>query len=640
MCRARFATRRPATAMLAVAAVTLLCSCGAGDMAVAPSPPPARVPDQLVGPTAGGGFVVPTQQLIHPAGQSIEFHGRPLDLALSPDRHTVYVKCDAQLLILDADHWSVRQSLPYPPKLGGSMHGIAASHDGKHVYVTAAQSVLLEASVGDDGKVSWGRQITFARDSYPCGVAVMPGHRRAAVCLSMKNQVVMVDLDAGKVAGEPVAVGVAPYDVAVSPDGARAYVSNWGGRRAREGDTTADSAGTAVVVDDRGVANTGNVGVIDLATGKQVAQIKTGLHPADLELTADGHTLYVANANSDTVSVIDVATAKSRQISLRPDEKLSFGSMSNALAVSGEKVFVANGGNNAVAVVDAAAGTVDGFVPAGWYPSAVVTDGKYIFTANVKGVGSRDPAEKGKWRSRSFRGSITKSDVPLAETLSKYTQQVKADALVPQALAAWEKAQSGAKPLPVPRHVGEPSVFQHVVYVIKENRTYDQVLGDLPRGNSDSSLCVFGRDVTPNHHALAEQFVLLDNYYCNGVISSDGHAWATECVAVDFLEKSIGVSSRSYPVWGNDPLAFSPAGFLWDNALLHGLSFRNYGEMSRSEPKPAGGSRTAILRDYLDKTGKYTFAHDMPIVPLRRVSCPDSPGWNLRIADQIRERHL
>src|SRR5581483_1539235 len=156
--------------------------------------------------------------------------------------------------------------------------------------------------------------------------------------------------------------------------------------------------------------------------------------------------------------------------------------------------------------------------------------------------------------------------------LAAYTKQVIDDAMVPQALNAFERAQANQPAAPLPARAGEPSLFKHVIYIIKENRTYDQVLGDIGRGNSDPALCIYGRDVTPNQHALAEQFVLLDNYYCNGALSPDGHHWATEGYAVDFLEKSFGAWVRSYASTGDDPLAYADSGFIWDDALAHGLT--------------------------------------------------------------------
>jgi phospholipase C len=212
---------------------------------------------------------------------------------------------------------------------------------------------------------------------------------------------------------------------------------------------------------------------------------------------------------------------------------------------------------------------------------------------------------------------------------------VREDALVPQTLAAWEKAQSGVKPTPVPKRVGEPSVFEHVVYIVKENRTYDQIFGDMPKGNNDPTLCTFGREVTPNHHAIAEQFVLLDNFYCNGVNSADGHAWVTEGLANDYLEKSFGGFARSYPFPGDDANAFSSAGFIWDNVLLHGLSFRNYGEMSVTR-RPSGTTWKDIYDDWKSQANKIELKHDIAIETLRKYSCPTSPGWNMTITDQRR----
>jgi YVTN family beta-propeller protein len=589
-----------------------------------------------VGPGAKG-TIVPTQQLIRPAGKSIEFKGRPVDLALSPDGKTLYVKSNKQLLAIDAAGWTLRQELALPPNTGASMHGIAVSADGRHVYVTASGSNLPEAHVAANGMLAWDRPIKLSKqESYPCGVALLGlGRDRAVVCLSMANSVAVVDLESAKVTAE-IPVGVAPYDVALAADGKTAFVSNWGGRRARTGDKTADSAGTETVVDDRGTASTGTVGVIDLVAAKQVAEIPVGLHPADVELSTDGKTLYVANANSDTINLIDTATRSVRDtIPVRPDDQLPFGSASNAVALTGEKVFVANGGNNAVGVVDLASKHVDGFLPAGWYPGGVVTDGKYLYIANVKGVGSRDPAAAGKWNSHSYRGSITKVAIPDATTLAGFTRQVNEDARVPQTLRAMEKSQQQAAKVPVPEKVGQPGVFEHVLYIIKENRTYDQLFGDLPRGNNDSALCIFGRETTPNHHALAEQFVQLDNFYCNGICSADGHAWATEGLVVDYLEKSFGAWSRSYPFPGDDALAIAPTGFIWDNALLRGLSFRNYGEMTITRPEPIS-TWAEIQQDYKTGAGKIRLHEKTAVDTLRRYSCPDSPGWNLRVSDQRR----
>ncbi|HRT07866.1 MAG TPA: bifunctional YncE family protein/alkaline phosphatase family protein [Candidatus Paceibacterota bacterium] len=600
------------------------------------------------GPRPGGGHLAPTHQVLRPAGRTVQFGGRPVDLALAPDGRTVYVKDNRGLVILDAASWQVKQELKFSAG-GSSAHGLVVSRDGARILASTAQNLVWELKVAPDGKVEPARKLTVAGPggqgaSNPCGLAFAPGEKRAFVCLSRNNTLAVLDLESGKVIQE-IPVGVAPYDVVLFAAGKRAFVSNWGGRRPKPGERAAPSAGTDTLVDERGVAASGTVSVVDLEAGIELSQVPTGLHPCDLELSPDQQRLFVANANSDSVTVIEVSSLKvAETIAVRPDEGLAFGSAPNALSVSGDgtRLFVANGGNNAVAVIGLAAGPaqtsrLEGFIPTAWFPGAVLNHGAHLYIANVKGFGSRNPQPDRKgWNSHWHLGTVSKVEIPDGSTLAAYTRQVKEDARVPQMLRAWETLRRGGKPVPVPSRPGEASVFEHVVYIIKENRTYDQVLGDLPQGNGDASLCLFGREVTPNHHALAEQFVLLDNYYCNGVCSADGHAWAMEGYATDYLEKSFGGWTRSYPFSGDDPLSFAPSGFIWDHVLLHGLSFRNYGEMSRTTPRPSNATFLDIYQDYRDKTGKITFQHEVFIENLRRYSCPDAPGWQMRIPDAIR----
>ena len=501
---------------------------------------PASVPQQ-VGPRPEGSHFVATGQLLRPAGESLQFGGRPVDIALSPDKRTLYVKDNRGIVVVDVETWKVRQEL----------------------------------LVGRDGR--------------------------------------------------------------------RAYVSNWGGRHPMSGEKTATTSGTPAVVDARGVAASGTVSVIDLQAKTVIAEIEVGLQSSGIALDEAHSRLYVANANSDTVGVIDTSTLRVVEtISVRPDASLPFGSMPNALALTpdGNTLFVANGGNNAVAVVRIDRlrnrSRVEGFIPAGWYPGAVVTDGKRLFVANIKGVGSRNPQPEQKgWNVYRFLGTVQRVAMPNRQQLAQYSRRVSQDARVPQILRAWERAQSGKKPVPVPEKVGEPSVFEHVVYIITENRTYDQVFGAIGKGASEPSLCIFGREVTPNHHALAEQFVLLDNYYCNGVNSADGHAWSTEGNVTAYTERSFGGWTRSYP-FGDDPLAYSSTGFIWDHVLAAGLSFRNYGEMDYAEPIPADASFPDIYQDFVKGTRRIRFTQNIGIENLRRYSCREYPGWNMRIPDVLR----
>ena len=605
-------------------------------------------PVKHVGPLAGGGHLTSTHQLIRPAGQSVEFGGRPVDLVMSPDGRSLYVKDNRGLVVIDAATWQIRQELKFSAG-GSSVHGIVVTRDGARLFATTSQDILWEIKTTSGGKVELGRKLSLPGpdgkgNSAPGGLVLSADEKTAYVCLSRNNNLGILDLESGKLLRQ-IPVGVAPYDVVLFANGRRAFVSNWGGRHPRQGEKTAKSSGTDTLVDERGVAASGTVSVVDLETGAELMQIVTGLHPSDLELSADQRTLYVVNANSDTVSVIDVASQRVIEtIPVRPDPNLPFGSAPNALSLSqdGRTLFVANGGNNAVAVIALAQSPggksqLEGFIPTAWYPGGLINDGKHLYIANIKGFGSRNPQpDKKGWNSHNHLGTVGKVEIPGASALQSLTSHVKEDTRVPQMLRARDKSLSKRKPVPVPARLGEPSVFDHVVYIIKENRTYDQVFGDLPQGNGDPSLCMFGREVTPNHHALAEQFVLLDNYYCNGVLSADGHAWAMEGYATDYLEKSFGGFTRSYPFAGDDPISYASSGFIWDHVLLQGLSFRNYGEMSKSTPRPSNATFLDIFNDHQSKAGKISFEHDIQIETLRRYSCPDSPGWNMRIPDAIR----
>jgi YVTN family beta-propeller protein len=600
-----------------------------------------------VGPMADGTTLVPTGQTIRPAGEAVQVGGRPVDLALSPDGKTLYAKDDRGLVVVDTVAWKLRQELKFQAG-GGSMHGLAVSRDGSRVYATTAQNLLAEAVVSSDGTLSWARKIALPgpngeADSHGCGIALSPDGKRAYVCLSRNNSLGIVDLAAGRLERQ-IPVGIAPFDVALSPDGGTAYVSDWGGRHPHAGEPTAKSSGTDTVVDARGVAASGCVSIVDLTQGVETAQMETGLHPSDIELSADGNRLYIANANSDTISVLATDTRRIIEtIPVRPNPALPFGSAPNALALShdGKTLYVANGGNNALAVIALGDGKqrkshIEGFIPVGWYPGSVVTDGTRLFVGDVKGLGSRRRQGQHKgWSVFWYQGTLDRIPIPSSSELRAYTAQVRSGGHIPQILQARQQAARSKSPVPVPERVGEPSVFSHLVYVIKENRTYDQIFGDMAQGNSDPSLVLYGRDVTPNHHALAEQFVLLDNFYCNGVLSADGHSWATEGNVTDHLEKSFGGFTRSY-TFGDDPLTYSSSGFVWDAALAHGHSFRNYGEMDYAEPVPRGADFTTIWKDFQAQTGKITFTQNIGIANLRRYSSRDYPGWNLSIPDVLR----
>src|ERR1700722_1569379 len=597
---------------------------------------------QQVGPLTNGAQWLPSRQILRVAGQRLQFSGRPVDLALSPDGRTVFVKNMKNLLVVDAASWRLSQTLDYPGS-GASMHGIAVRHDGSHVYVTGSGNELYDWQVASNSLVSFSRTIALPKDSDPCGLAISADDTKAYVCLSIKNTLAVVDLAAGAVR-QQIPVGIAPWTVALSPDGNTAYVSDWGGRFPVRGDLTATSAGTAVVVDARGVASSGVVSFVNLASGVESAQVATGLHPSDLALSHGGNTLFVANANSDTVTIIDTHTKTVLETLLvRPDPTLPFGSEPDGLALSSDEktLFVASAGNNAVAVVRLASARhanslVQGFFSTDWYPGAVVVDKSFAYVANVKGLGSRDAQPTAaSYQGSAFLGTVNRIPIPSGAALRKDTSQVIENGRIRQIKQAYELARVGEAPAPVPTRLGEPSVFKHVLYILKENKTYDQMFGDMPQGNGDAHLCIYPERITPNHHALARQYVLLDNYYCNGVISADGHSWSTEGNTTDHLEKSFGGFVRSY-TFGDDPLTYSSSGFLWDKVLAAGLTFRNYGEMDYAEPVPKSAGFKEIYADYLSGAGKISFTHSVGIANLQRHTMPDYPGWNLKIPDQVR----
>jgi len=600
------------------------------------------VPDIVVGQLPDGQQSLPSKQILRAAGRQIQFAGRPVDLVLAPNGNTVYIKNLNNLLVVNAATWQLLQTLAFPASGGASMHGIAVSPDGSHVYATGAGNELFDWTVASNGIVSFSRTIALPGGSDPCGLAISADGTKAFVCLSIANKLAVVNLASGSTT-QQITVGIAPWDVVLSPDGNTAYVSDWGGRFPTGGDLTAPSAGTPVVIDSRGVASSGAVSVVNLLTGLETVKIQAGLHPCDVELSSDGNTLYVANANSDTVTIIDTPTRTVREtVLVRPDPSFPYGSASTGLALSkdGGRLFVTSAGNNALALVELpnaqhTNSLLRGFLPTDWYPGAVVADSNFAYVVNVKGLGTRlgQPATT-SWQIGAFLGTANKIPAPDSEALAKYTAQVFEDGRVPQIKATQMLLRAGQPPVPVPARVGEPSVFQHVVYILKENKTYDQMFGDLPQGNGDPNLCIYPRFVSPNHHALAEQYVLLDNFYCNGVNSADGHSWSTEANVTDHLEKSFGGFSRSY-TFGDDPLTYSSTGFIWNNVLQHGLTFRNYGEFDYASTSPAA-TWAQIYQDYTNHTGAIRYVQNIGVASLRPYSSTNVPGWNLDIPDVVR----
>jgi YVTN family beta-propeller protein len=490
--------------------------------------------------------------------------------------------------------------------------------------------------------------------AHPAGMALRDG-KELWVTSTRGNSVQRLDATTGKML-QVIQVGVAPFTVMFAGD--KAYVSNWGGDHPDKDDPKSPSSKTPVKIDPKtGVANHGSVSVLRVVEGKwkQVKTITVGLHPSGMTVNKTGRLLFVANATSDTVSVIDTGTDQVVEtISCKPEARLPFGSGCDAVTLSpdGGTLYVANGSNNCLAVVElggAVGGKINGdssmlrgLIPTGWYPGAVRTsaDGNKLYVANIKGHGSlAGPGKKDKDKnSHQHLGSVSIIDVPDARQLAKYTEQVNANNRLAYSIAGLDKPRPDAKPVPVPARHGEPSVFEHVIYIIKENRTYDQVFGDIKEGNGKPELVMFGEKVTPNLHALARQFTLFDNFYCSGVLSADGHTWCNEAYVTDYLERSFGGFTRSYPYEGSDALAFAPFGFLWDNALLHKKTFRNYGEYCKTTYAPAKATWSDTYSDFKNGTQKVKITVKPNVATLEKYSHPGYPGFPLRTPDVYRTR--
>ncbi|MDI9639411.1 bifunctional YncE family protein/alkaline phosphatase family protein [Kamptonema cortianum] len=593
-----------------------------------------------VGPS-NGYAVTSTGQIVRGAGERVSFAGRPVDSVASTDGKYVYVKDYNRFRVIDVAGWKEVGSAELPG--GSSLYGIAVSPSKPEVYVTNSKKSLHVYDVSDSAKPRLSKSIELPgidgrENSFPCGIALLDEGKRALVCLSLNNSVATVELESGVVESE-IAVGVAPYCVVFSEKFGLAIVSEQGGPRPDEDADTAPSGGTDVEVDDRGVAESGTVALVNLESGEVSKRVVTGLQPSEIALSPDQSLAYVCNSNADTVSILDIEEASVKStIEVKPDPQMPFGSMPNSVAVSGDnkRLYVANAGNNAVAVIDIGSQKPVGFIPTDWFPSDVLLLGNRLVITNNKGRGARaDDAKPGAALNvHGKNGTLLKVRLPNSRQLGEYTRRVKSDSLVPQTLAALERSTNSlAKPVPIPAKLGEPSVFKHVIYVIKENRTYDQLFGDMPEGNGEPSLNIFGENVVPNQRALARQFVLLDNYYCNGVLSADGHSWATEGNVTPYLNRAFGGFTRSY-TFGDDPITYSASGFIWDGVLAAGLSFRNYGEMDYAEPDPPMSGKELWQKYVAGEDLK--FSQNIGITNLRRYSCREYPGWNMNIPDQLR----
>ncbi len=644
-------------------------------------------PADLVGRWRDDVIVTPVNQLLTPFGQSIDLPGmRPQALALSPDGNVLVAAGKTNdIVVLDPVTGAVRErvglpdeGLNEPPTAQASANilkpdkkgqvsytGLIFSSDGRRLFMSNVNGSIKVFNVSETGQVTPSHTLALPeaaaprrKAEIPSGLALSADNTKLYVCGNLSNRLIELDVQSGKVL-RTMDVGVAPYDVRIVAS--RAIVSNWGGRRPGPNDAKGPAGrGTEVRVDDRDIASEGSVSIIDLTSGQVTAEIVTGLHASALAISPDQEFAVCANAGSDHLSIIDIEEQKIVDtIWMKANPAELFGASPNALAFApdGETLYVCNGSQNAVALVnfepeDKGDSKMIGQIPVGWFPGALAFDAqrKQLLVANIKGL-PKTPKKQADgqegFNSHHYTGSLSICPLPESdELLAKLSERVAKNMRRPAIAATALPPREGAQPKAIPERIGEPSLIKHVVYILKENRTYDQVFGALPQGRGKPELCIFGAEITPNQHKMVKEFVLLDNTYCSGILSADGHQWSTTAFSTDYMEKSFAGFPRSYPDGMGedeaDALAYSPAGFLWDNALKHQKTIRNYGEFMKPkvryrDPKKKGNpDYMSCYRTWKGISQEVIFACEPAVETLRPFSPADYVGWDMSVPDQYR----
>ena len=558
----------------------------------------------LPGLQRDGSVLLPNQWSLRPVGKQIVVGDFPIQVALHPDGvyaavlHSGWGQHEVRIL-------DVKSGQPVSQvALEESFYGLAWSPDGKKLYASGAGAEVIHAFDFQAGYLSARREFPLrpvGQQGVPSGLATSADGRSLYIAESWGQRVEKISATDGAFLWQRT-LGVAEGTATTDHEGARVKAAS---------DAAAPFPYTCLPDEKHGRVYVSlwaqsTVLVLDAQTGIDVARWSVGSHPCEMVLGGDGR-LYVAESNLNSVSVIDTASGRITETltaSLYPNSPP--GSMPNSLALSpdGELLFVANANNNNVAVFDieiVGKARSLGFIPVGWFPTSVrvTRDGKSLVVANGKGFtsaanprgpfpGTSAPRNLQEYIGGLFAGSISLIDLPVEKNRA-------------QQFGQWSKTAFSCSPLdasaavrglrerptgnPIPAKVGDPSPIKNVIYIVRENRTYDQVFGDIAEGNGDLSLCLFPARVTPNAHALAHEFVLLDNFYADGEVSADGHEWTMGAQATDFVEKmwpfSYGHNANkkyNYPSEGHYPVAFPANGYLWNRAAEAGVTYRSYGE--------------------------------------------------------------
>ena len=528
---------------------------------------------------------LPNGWSLTPVGRSFPLGDLPLNMAVSKSKKLLAVTNNGQsvqsIQLIDPDTETVLDNVIIPK----SWYGLQFSANEKKLYAAGGNdNWILEYAIENKKLIlkdsiilgkKWPNKIA------PAGIALDDAKQILYVVTKDDKSLYIIDLKTKKTV-QQIALGGEAYACLLSPDQKELYISCWGCDK---------------------------VYVFDTEKKNVTAEIQVGDNPNELCLSKNGKLLFVANSNDNSVSVISVSqkvVIENLNAALYPDAPN--GSTTNGLALSSNEktLYIANADNNCVAVFDVSKpgqSKSRGFIPVGWYPTNVKVIGKKLFVSNGKGFtsmanfygpnpfgnkqevvyqqGDPNKPKDVQYIAGLFKGTMSVIDEPTDNELGIYSQVVYRNTpynKVKELLALGEAGN------PIPRKVGDQGPIKYVFYVIKENRTYDQVLGDIKEGNGDPRLVLFGENITPNQHALAKEFVLLDNFYVDGEVSADGHNWSTGAYATDFLEKnwvtSYGGRGGSYDAEGNREVANNKGGFIWDHCKRGGVSYRTYGEFA------------------------------------------------------------
>jgi YVTN family beta-propeller protein len=560
---------------------------------------------------------LPNGWKLTPVGKLLPLGDLPLNIAISPSKKLAAItnngESDQTIQLVDIEREIVLDSII----IRKAWLGLTFSADGNFLYASGGNDNRIIRYAIRNNHLSLSDSIIIG-DPWPvrisvAGIALDYAKNRLYVVTKENNSLYVIDTQSKKVISE-YSLGGEGYTCLLSPDHKLLYVSCWGCDK---------------------------IVVFDTEKQKIIGSIPVGDNPNDLCITGNGKYLYVANANDNSVSVIDAMKMKvieTLNSALYPGSPS--GSTTNSVALSSDEktLYIANADNNCLAVFDVTkpgSSVSKGFIPTAWYPTCVrIAKGK-ILVSNGKGLSSHanpygpNPNRNGddvvyqvagkeqrikvQYIGGLFRGTLEILNIPDAHQMALYSQAVFKNTPYNKNT---ELISEGVKGNPIPTKVGDPSPIKHVFYIIKENRSYDQVLGDIPEGNGDPDLVLFGENITPNQHALAREFVLLDNFYVNGEVSADGHNWTMGAYATDFLEKnwptSYGGRGGDYFGEGQREIANNKDGFLWDNCQRKGVSYRSYAEFVEDK-KPS----IPVLRDHF---------------------CTGYTSWDLSVRDTIRFR--